>query len=120
MPNWRERERMLDLSKDEVHAVMETTGIGLLDRLCVPAKHPKRDGFMKVLKCLWGSDSTAYTELGHNAKFARFATVDTRDRISRTGAWFFEDWVILVVSSDDGVPISHIRIPTFRIWGSSL
>lgn len=95
---------------------MEAGGNEIIVMHCYPAKYPKRDGFTKVLKRLWGSNCFSYTKLGHNAMVARFIPAEACDKVLRTGPWLCDDWVILVDSYDEGVLISHIRINRFRAW----
>lgn len=99
-----EREKVLELSEDDLQTVMGHGGNDIIARVCVPAKYPKRDEFIKVLKRLWGSDSITYTEIGFNAMVGRFVSAEARD-ISCSGPWLC-----------DGVPLSHIRINRFRVW----
>lgn len=60
-----EKKTILALTDDDddLHDMMENSGNGLIARLYVPSKYPKRECYMKVLKRLWGG-CISYTELG--------------------------------------------------------
>lgn len=83
-----EKEKVLELSKDDLQTVLETASNGLIPRLCVPARYPKCDGFTKVLQRLWGSDCISYTELGHKTMVARFASAEARDKVLKMNIGF--------------------------------
>lgn len=75
-----ERERVLELSEDDANEITANYGLGVIVRLSIPARYPKRDGFMKVLRWLWGSDGTSYAEIGTNAMVVRFTCYEERRR----------------------------------------
>lgn len=109
-------ETVLVLTDDDLQDKMENTGSGLFTRLCVSLKYPRRDGFTKVLKRIWG-DCIAYTELGHTTMVVSFATDQARDLIIwKIGPWFFKIWVILVDRYEARVPISQIWISKLLKW----
>lgn len=111
-----EKDKVLELSKEESHTVRGTAGTNLIARVCVPEKYPRREGFIKLLKRLWGMKTFYFAKLAYNAMVARFATEEDIDWVLRAGPWLCDDWVILVAEYDERMPISHIRLTTFRMW----